>query len=137
MANAICILCPLSTLVYPMYLFSFAACIHLLPAIVFVSSFVARFTRNSRFHLLRGFYYICNNHDRSRFQARIDELAKQLADLRTGIQPSITQQAYLVSSVTALRSELAAVSTVVSTEQIARLTHARLDRPVQQKEVQT
>ena len=63
------------------------------------------------------------------FQARIDELAKQLADLQTGIQPSITQQAVLAGSVTALRSELAAVSTVVSTGQIARLTHAQLDQP--------
>ena len=63
------------------------------------------------------------------FQARIDELAKQLADLRTGIQPNVTQQATLVTTVTALRSELAAVSTIVSTGQVARNTHALLDQP--------
>ena len=63
------------------------------------------------------------------FQARIDELAAQLADLQTGIQPSITQQAVLASTVTALRSESAAVSTIVSTGQIARHTHSTLDQP--------
>ena len=63
------------------------------------------------------------------FQARIDELATQLADLKTGIQPSVTQTAALVTSVTALRSELAAVSAVVATGNIARNTHALLDQP--------
>ena len=63
------------------------------------------------------------------FQASIDELATQLADLKTGIQPLVTAQAALVTSVTALRSELAAVSAVLSTGNIARNTHAQLDQP--------
>ena len=63
------------------------------------------------------------------FQARIDELATQLADLKTGIQPSVTAQAALVTSVTTLRSELAAVSAVVSTGTLARNIHAQLDQP--------
>lgn len=63
------------------------------------------------------------------FQARIDELAAQLADLKTGIQPSVTAQAALVTSVTTLRSELAAVSAVVSTGTLARNIHAQLDQP--------
>ena len=61
-------------------------------------------------------------------QARIDELAKQLADLRTCVQPGVTQQAVLVSTVTDLRSELAAVSTIVTAGRIAHITHAQLDQ---------
>ena len=44
------------------------------------------------------------------FQARIDELAKQLADLQTGIQPGVTQHADLVTTITALQSKLVALA---------------------------
>ena len=58
------------------------------------------------------------------FQAGIDELAKQLADLQTGIQPGVTQQPDLVTTITALQLELAAVSSIVSAGHTARITHA-------------
>ena len=63
------------------------------------------------------------------FQARIDEPAKQFADMRSGIQPGVTQQGALVTAVTAFQSELAAVSSIVPTGKIAPIPHAQLDQP--------
>ena len=62
-------------------------------------------------------------------QTRINDLAKQLSDLKTGIVPSITQQAELVKKVTELGSEVAAVRATVASDHLNRHIHTPLDQP--------
>jgi hypothetical protein len=62
-------------------------------------------------------------------QTRVNDLAKQLSDLKTGIVPSVTQQSALLKKVTELGSEVAAVRTQVNSDHLTRNVHSPLDQP--------
>ena len=62
-------------------------------------------------------------------QTRVNDLAKQLSDLKTGIVPSVTQQSALLKKVTELGSEVAAVRTQVNSDNLTRNVHSPLDQP--------
>lgn len=63
------------------------------------------------------------------YQARIDALAKELADMRTGLLPAASQTATLTSAVVTMRSELSGVATQLADGILRRAIHKSLDQP--------
>ena len=62
-------------------------------------------------------------------QTRMNDLAKQLSDLKTGIVPSVTRQDAWLKKVTKLGSEVAADRDMVDSDHLTWELHSPLEHP--------
>ena len=107
---------------------SLPACFYTLPPII-IGVFVARLLSHLSIPPLTRLllHFVRTMADQT--GTRIDAIAKQLSDLKTDLQPVAKDEATLTSSVVSIRSELAAVTSVVASGLLKQDVHKQLDLP--------